>query len=84
MTQVSPLMEKIAYQWSGVPGQTTNTIIHDPFVAVSGLSDGSVFLWLRDMQPQISGARYKYIVVRFNPTTREIDQLIPSNEVLVP
>jgi hypothetical protein len=44
----------------------------------------NVYLWLRDMQPQISGARYKYILVRFNPVTHEIDQLIPSNEVVVP
>jgi hypothetical protein len=87
MIQVSPLMENIAYQWSGVKGQTTNTFIQDPFVAVSGLANGSgnyLYLWLRDMQPQISGARYKYILVRFNPVTHEIDQLIPSNEVVVP
>jgi hypothetical protein len=84
--QVSPLMENIAYQWSGIPAQGTNTFIQDPFLAVSATIGGgnSVYLWLRDTQPQISGARYKYILVRYDPTTHEIDQLIPSNEVDVP
>ena len=84
--QVSPLMENIAYQQTIIPAQGTNTFIQDPFVAVSAISGGSnsIFLWLRDTQPQISGARYKYILVRFNPVTHEIDQLIPSNEVDVP
>jgi hypothetical protein len=81
--QVSPLMETIAYQQTSIPGQTTNTFIQDPFVAMSG-SYPYVFLWLRDTQPQISGASYKYILVRFDPVTHEIDQLIPSNEVEVP
>ncbi len=81
--QVSPLMENIAYQWSGVAGQGTNTFVLDPFVALSA-SYPYAFLWLRDTQPQISGARYKYLLVRFDPVTHEIDQLIPSNEVDVP
>jgi hypothetical protein len=81
--QVSPLMENIAYQLSPTGNQTTNTIIHDPFIAVTALYPG-VYLWLRDMQPQISGASYKYIIVKFNPVTHEIDQLIPTNEVLAP
>ena len=90
--QVSPLMENIAYQLSesGVPGGT-NTIIHDPFVAVTvtggavgtTASTSTLWLWLKDNQPQISGARYKYVLVRFK-ANREIDQLIPTNEVEVP
>jgi len=81
--QVSPLMEKIAYEWSTDSGGLTNTDILDPFVAMSGAYP-NIALWLRDTQPQISGARYKYILVRFDPVTHEIDQLIPSNEVDVP
>jgi hypothetical protein len=81
--QVSPLMENIAYQWQ-VPGNgLTNTIILDPFITESRASN-YIYFWLRDMQPQISGASYRYIIVKFNPLTHEIDQLIPSNEVLVP
>lgn len=85
--QVSPLMETIAYELSGVPGSYTNTIIHDPFLVATTTTDNMkqsfLYLWLRDTQPQISGARYKYVLVRFKPN-REIDQLIPSNEVDVP
>jgi len=86
--QVSPLMENIAYQiMGGGLGVPTNTIIHDPFLGASTTIDGSghhLWLWLRDTQPQISGARYEYVLVHFNPDNHEIDQLIPSNEVDVP
>ncbi|PYJ00376.1 MAG: hypothetical protein DME25_20905 [Verrucomicrobia bacterium] len=88
--QVSPLMENLAYQLSGVPGQTTNTTIHDPFVAATILTTVgttatpvTLLLWLKDTQPQISGASYRYVLVRFK-ANREIDQLAPSNEVEVP
>ena len=84
--QVSPLMENIAYQLSGVPGQTTNTFVLDPFVTGTTLADNSfryLWLWLEDTQPIISGARYQYVLVHFGPN-HEIDQLIPSNPVDVP
>ncbi|HVV73551.1 MAG TPA: hypothetical protein VHI52_18905, partial [Verrucomicrobiae bacterium] len=84
--QVGPLMENIAYQLTAVPGQTTNTYLVDPFVAATTSSDNSnnyLWLWLKDTQPVISGARYKYVLVHFGPN-HEIDQLIPSNEVDVP
>ncbi len=83
--QVSPLMEKIAYQLSGSQGQT-NTLILDPFVTCTSSTSGGhnyLYLWLVDTQPQISGARYKYVLVRFKGN-HEVDQLIPSNEVDVP
>lgn len=84
--QVSPLMEKIAYATTGVPGQAKQTIIADPFLCETTSTDNSghyLWFWLRDTQPQISGARYKYVVVRFRPD-HEIDQIIPTNEVEVP
>jgi hypothetical protein len=88
--QVSPLMEVIAYQVTGTPGTPVSTVIHDPFVAVSVVSTPStvalpstLVLWLKDTQPQISGARYKYVLARFK-ANHEIDQLIPTNEVEVP
>jgi hypothetical protein len=84
--QVSPLMENIAYQFSNVDGRT-NTLVQDPFVGVSTTSTNAIhnflWLWLRDTQPQISGARYQYVLVRFKPN-HEIDQLIPSSQVDVP
>lgn len=87
--QVSPLMENIAYQQVNKGGIAVElyAVIHDPFVAVTGAVTGSgnvVYLWIRDTQPQIEGASYKYILVHFDKTTHEIDQLIPSNAVQVP
>ncbi len=62
------------------------TVIFDPFVTATTTADSThryLYLWLQDTQPQISGARYKYVLVRFKPN-HEIDQLIPSSEVDVP
>jgi len=85
--QASPLMEKIAYQYTGEQGKTGDTIIQDPFVTATTQTVGEdlryLWLWLIDTQPQISGAGYNYIVVHFG-ANHEIDQLIPSNEVDVP
>ncbi len=45
--QVSPLMEKIAYEISSSAGSPTRTIIHDPFIGVSQSSvNGGIILWL--------------------------------------
>jgi hypothetical protein len=84
--QVSPLMEKVAYQLSAVPGSPVNTIVQDPFMVGTTASNGqfnNLYLWIKDTQPQITGARYKYLLVRFK-ANREIDQIIQSNEVDVP
>ena len=85
--QVSPLMENVAYQYLSMQFQPTNTLIQDPFIGVSTTVDNSghhlLWLWLRDTQPQISGARYQYVLVRFKPN-HEVDQLIPSSVVDVP
>jgi hypothetical protein len=81
--QVAPLMENIAYQIQAGPS-VTNTIVQDPFIASTSLTDfHNIYFWLRDTQPQISGARYRYVLVRFKEN-HEIDQLILSNEVDVP
>ena len=84
--QVSPLMENIAYQFIGSPSSGTNTYVQDPFIVGTFSTDNVnnyLWLWLKDNQPIISGARYKYILVHFGPN-HEIDQLIPSNQVNVP
>eukprot|EP00825_Cyclidium_porcatum_P001485 TRINITY_DN10682_c0_g1_i2.p2 TRINITY_DN10682_c0_g1~~TRINITY_DN10682_c0_g1_i2.p2 ORF type:complete len:443 (+),score=17.39 TRINITY_DN10682_c0_g1_i2:2353-3681(+) len=84
VVQVSPLMEEIAYGLSGGA-----TIILDPFIDVTSvpnpddLSRTLIFFWLRDTQPQISGAAYRYLLVRFN-SVREIDQIIQTLPVTVP
>ena len=88
MIQVSPLMEQIAYGTNAIPGQTATTTIYDPFITATYLADPAggnfVYLWLRDTQPQISGATYKYVLMRFNENNREVEQSIPTNEALVP
>jgi hypothetical protein len=84
--QVSPLMEKISYAVFGTAGSSRQTIIADPFLTETYTTDNNgrfLWFWLRDTQPQISGARYKYAVVRFKPN-HEIDQIIPTNDVEVP
>ncbi len=83
IVQVSPLMERIAY---------TDSQVTDPFVAILhkdhlGLSQTAPefdhHIFLRDSQPVIKGARYKYLLVRFTPG-REIERVIVTNEVTVP
>ena len=86
ITQVSPLMENIAYELRNMAGGITNTYVQDPFIVVTASNAGGaspLYFWLLDTQPQISGARYRYLLVRFK-SNREIDQIIPSNEVDVP
>ena len=84
--QVTPLMENIAYELRNMAGGITNTYVQDPFIVVTASNAGGaspLYFWLLDTQPQISGARYRYLLVRFK-SNREIDQIIPSNEVDVP
>ena len=87
--QVSPLMETIAYRQVVIQGTAyyVDSLIYDPFVAVTAYNSGSgneIYFWIRDTQPQISGASYEYILVHFDPVSHEIDQLIPSNVTQVP
>jgi hypothetical protein len=84
--QVSPLMGKIAWS-SNDSGPGGTTTIQDPFIGVSsssGLGGNTVWYWIRDTQPQLSGALYQYVLVHFNKNTREIDQVIPASQMNVP
>ncbi len=85
VVQVTPLMEQIAYQHTVAPAANPVTLLHDPFIAVvySGTPDlRNIFLL--DRQPVISGAKYKYIVVRLDDTTKEIERVMLTNEVTIP
>ncbi len=70
LVQVTPLMEKIAYAVENDPSLGTSAVIYDPFILVtSGTIAGdqkSNLIWLLDTQPVISGARYAYLLVRFD------------------
>jgi hypothetical protein len=94
VVQVSPMMEEIAYQtstWptSGSSGVTAAAhILKDPFivgVATNASDYKDAFLYALDRQPQIRGAEYKYLFVRFKPATKEIDRVVPvPNSITIP
>ena len=83
--QCSPMMESIAFQKSGAAA-----VIWDPFVIFDGISQafgsgtiGYLNTFLRDTQPVLAGARYKYILVRFG-RDGEIAEVLATNEMEVP
>ncbi|HKS37030.1 MAG TPA: hypothetical protein VJW76_07565 [Verrucomicrobiae bacterium] len=91
VVQVTPLMERIAFR------EVTNVDkpfvrIFDPFIGMDPeigpiaveLPFYLIGIHLLDTQPVIRGAAYRYLLVRFDPKTKEIVQVIPTNEVHVP
>ncbi len=85
VTQVTPLMEKIAYQQTTVAPYGQVTVIRDPFIGVfryssSPLGGATYDMFLLDTQPVVTGARYGYLLVRFG-ANHEIEEVIPTNEV---
>jgi hypothetical protein len=93
LVQVTPLMESIAYGFSNpqrVPDPLGNsTIIYDPYIQVvdEGPITGGrrVGLYLTDTLPVVSGQTYRYLLVRFDPVTKEPRDVIPvPNPVTVP
>jgi hypothetical protein len=94
VVQVSPLMERIAYEQLPDANQDGKVSIqlHDPFIGIH-VQSGAVVndtpydiraLYLLDTQPVVRGATYRYLLVRFDPQTKEMVQVIPTNEVYVP
>lgn len=82
VAQVSPLMETIAYGKNG----SGHTVIYDPFICFTR-ERGSTEPWgvyLVDTQPVVRGARYQYLLVWFNPATREPERIIPAGELTIP
>jgi len=89
ITQCSPLMESIAFQ-RVVTNAVANAVIWDPFIIYDGIAisfgGGSTSLlntYLRDTQPVLAGARYKYVLVRFGKDG-EIAEVLATNEMEVP
>jgi len=85
MTQVSPLIERIP--WQAFDFRDFRVVsIPDRLFAISyeNVDDvGYNPLSLRDQQPVLSGARYRYSVVRFD-AKREPLEVIPAGEVDIP
>jgi hypothetical protein len=80
MVQVSPLMERIASVTTNSPAGTV-TKVYDPFIYITPpvtITDnfGVYFMVLKDTQPAVVGATYKYVLVRFD-ASGEITEVIP-------
>ncbi len=89
LTQVTPLIERLAYgqQYltNGIFITYTNTV-YDRLIGGGVENSGGLtgqFLYLRDQQPVLLGARYQYFVVHLN-TRREIEEIIPAGTVTLP
>jgi hypothetical protein len=82
VTQVTPLLERVP--WINSNGDAT--VIPDRLIALG--SESSVyppasFLYLRDQQPVILGARYHYYAARLNDQ-REVSEIIDAGTVDIP
>ena len=85
VVQVTPLMEEIAYE----EHSTGNTVIHDPWVAVVPRLTSTSYsktheMFLLDRSPVTSGSKYRYVLVRFNKRTMEIERVLETPVVNVP
>lgn len=81
--QVSPLIDQIAATPSTTQGQPVHAVF-DPYVfliAEPEVTNG-YHLFIKDTQPVIQGASYRYLIVRFDDKG-EIVQVIPLNTVTV-
>ncbi len=88
VSQVSPMIERLPWSTINLVGQSFSVAIPDRLIATrfefgDGLPNGAYYLYLRDQQPVVLGARYRYFVVRFK-ANREMDYIIPAGEVEVP
>jgi hypothetical protein len=87
VVQVSPLMEKIAYEERQLSGRDT-VVIWDRYCALLPpgpipASDEKRDLFVVDRHPVLAGAKYRYLVVRFGPD-HEIERVIPAGEIEIP
>ncbi len=85
VAQVSPMLERIPWQAGAVANDPFALIIPDRLLAAGREynADDGAYLYLRDQQPVLLGARYRYFVVRFK-MNREVDYIIPAGEVEIP
>jgi hypothetical protein len=86
LVQVSPMIDQIPASVISTVDTGVFVTIPDRLIALRReLYSGAPrpILYLRDQQPVLYGARYRYFVVRFKPN-REIDQVIPAGELEIP
>lgn len=79
--QVSPLIDGIASAPSEFQGQPVHAV-HDPYFFLLPINNtnNAYHLYLKDTQPVVAGAKYRYLVVRFTERG-EIGQVIPLDPV---
>ena len=87
LIQVTPLMEEIAYDWTADKREGDVTEIRDPFLTATppvNFDNQSVpgFIFLKDTQPVVEGARYIYLLTRFSENG-EIKEIVPTNAVTI-
>lgn len=93
VVQVTPMMERIAYNVGPDPILGTAAKIYDPFIDVysasmlpiPGLEQASGarnVLALLDTQPVLFGAQYRYVIVRYGDNG-EIAEMIPTDPVTI-
>lgn len=86
LTQVSPLVGALTWETQTLGNDLQVAWLRDPFILVSrhllngDVSGGPPDLWLLDTHPVITGARYRYWLVRFQKSG-EPDVIIPAGEV---
>ena len=85
LTQVSPLIERIP--WVVTQTNPTPSInIPDRLIALTSEEWDNryyYFLYLRDQQPVMAGAKYQYYAVRLNEQ-REVSEIIDAGMVEIP
>jgi hypothetical protein len=85
LTQVTPLLEQLAFGLSGT-GNTHVVTIYDLLIGGGQEPEGDyvhAFIYLRDQQPVLLGASYAYFVARFN-SQHEVSEIIPAGTVTLP
>jgi len=85
VTQVTPLIERVPWKVFNVSNYRTVVIPDRLFAIGYDVTMENYFkpLWLRDQQPVVLGAKYRYFVVRFN-AKREPAEVIPAGDVEIP
>ncbi len=94
LVQASPLVESIAYGFVDQFGNPDNaagmgTAIHDPFIQIQPVDGGgnspTIELVIADTLPVIRGQTYRYLLVRFDPVSKEPRDVIPvANSLTIP
>ena len=83
VVQVSPLMEQIAYGVKEIEKEYETTV-YDPFIEFREGETKALEMFLIDTQPVIRGAKYQYMIMRFDPETKELDKIIPAGTITIP